>query len=70
VQEYEGQLPWIRRNLIEDVCVVAMQGLPIRRWLFWIEDAGIRNDLAAHSEAALPLDREGFKLALSLLSAC
>jgi len=36
VQKYEGQLPWIRRNLIEDVCVVAMQGLPIRRWLFWI----------------------------------
>jgi hypothetical protein len=48
----------IHWNLVEHVCVVAVQCLAIERWLLWIEGSGILDDPAADGEAALLLDHE------------
>ncbi len=65
VQEDERILPPVHGDLVEDVRVVAMQRLALRRGLSGIEGARIRDHLAAHGEAALLLDHQRFRAAFS-----
>jgi hypothetical protein len=52
----EGELPGVDGDLVEDIGVVAVQGLAGGGGLFWVEGARGRDDLAPDGEAALLLD--------------